>query len=362
MPINNPVSHLRNLADVEVSGVGDGDFFYYDQASGLWKPRAFTTIEAVTLYVDAGAGDDGNPGTSGSPKATILGALDALPSTIAHPCTICVRGPQNYPENNTVLEFGKFSTLDYITIKAVNSSDEDMFDNGKATGGGDDYLDDSGKSSSIDQFKDAYIWIYYGTGKGQKRQIASNTATRRYVTANWTTNPDNTSYYAIGGGATMTGTNSHHVNNTGKLVKVYGFKHTGATISDIRGVLGGHMCAYYNYCATSVRGIIAGNGNIFYPFFNYIAATTDGMNIQGLSLATTWSNVITGATNGVLLKYASIANMSATAANKNFIKDCTVGIKIESGSGCPAAGSQVFNGCATDIDPDPSENLPRWWT
>lgn len=30
---------LGDLGDVDVSGVADGDFFYYDLASGLWKPR-----------------------------------------------------------------------------------------------------------------------------------------------------------------------------------------------------------------------------------------------------------------------------------------------------------------------------------
>jgi len=37
--INNPISYLSKLKDVDVSGVVDNDLFYYDNASKLWKPR-----------------------------------------------------------------------------------------------------------------------------------------------------------------------------------------------------------------------------------------------------------------------------------------------------------------------------------
>lgn len=328
-----------------------------------------STTEAITLYVDAGSGNDENPGTSGSPKATILGALNALPMTIAHPATIAVR-PGTYAELDTALEFGRFNTLDYITIKVVNDSDEDMFDNGKVTGGGVDYLDDSGKSWTVNQFTDggsAYVWIYLGTGAGQVRQIASNTGSRIVTTVNWTVNPDNTSYYAIGGGALMSGTDISHTENDGKKVNVYGFRHTGATLADMRNINFGLGNFMYNYCLTSIRGImlaaLASSGGII---FNYIAATTEGIHEQGISYATIWSNVITDAAKGIRLRYGSIANMSDTVANINHIMKCTTGIVIEAGSGCSKASGQSFgvDGDANgdDILPDPSTDVPSWWT
>ena len=76
---------------------------------------------------------------------------------------------------------------------------------GTATGGGADYIDDSGQT-----FGGADSWVAYrsgwtilitsGTGAGQYRTIkntASNSNTRLYVTENWATNPDATSKYVV---------------------------------------------------------------------------------------------------------------------------------------------------------------------
>ena len=376
---------LNDLADVSVASPTNGHILYYHSATGLWKAKAHTALttgihgvgvhgfadatrSALTYYADQATGDDGNPGTSANPKKTILGALNALPKVIAHAPTICVR-PGAYPENNVALEFARFNTLAAITIKTVNANDEDMYDNGLATGWGNDYLDDSGKSWSADQFKDAYIWIFHGTGEGQIRQISGNTDTRISVTANWTTNPDGTSYYAIGGGVTMTGTDLFHVWITGKLVEVYGFRHTGATHTDIRVDTSGVISVGNNYFATSVRGIgsywlgiIKGPD----PGCNYSAATTAGFDISALSYGVIRGNVITGAAKGIRLYYESMVAGSATAYRQNHIMKCTVGISVESGSGMPEASSQSFgaggDANGDDILPDPSENLPRWWT
>lgn len=326
------------------------------------------TKEAVNLYVDAGSGDDGNAGSQGSPKATILGALNALPVAIAHPGNILVR-PGTYAEGNAALEFARFNTLDYITIKAVNASDEDMYDNGLATGGGNDYLDDTGKSWSTDQFKDAYIWIFHGTGEGQIRQISGNTATRISVTANWTTNPDATSYYAIGGGVNLTGTDLHHLRSAGKRINVYGFKHTGATIGDIRIEGGGIGNIGYNYFASGARAIlgvwfatIAGPD----PQYNYITGYTNGVDLTAFSYGVIRGNVIDNCAKGIRLYYKAMVAGSNTVYRQNHIMKCTVGISIESDSGMTLASAQSFGAGAdangADIDPDPSENLPRWWT
>jgi len=328
------------------------------------------TSAAITRYVDAGAGNDANPGTSASPKATMLGALNALPINIAHPATIAVR-PGTYAELNTALEFSRFNTLDYITIKVVNDSDEDMFDNGKASAGGNDTLTDAGngKDWTVNQFTDggsAYIWIYSGTGAGQVRTIASNTATVITVTVAWTTNPDATSYYAIGGGALMSGTDLHHTWDKGKRVNVYGFRHTGATLADMRVDLAGIGDFKYNYCPSSVRGIFIAQQSIsLAPLYNYINFSTAGFDISALSYVVARANVVTGGTNGFRLYYEALVAMSASAVNKNYIFACTTGIKIESGSGCVAANDQSFgaggDANGADIDPGTSTTIPAWW-
>jgi len=301
-----------------------------------------TTLAATTLYVDAGAGNDENAGTSGSPKATIQGALDALPIVIAHACTICVRGQQNYAESNTALDYSRFTTLATITIKTVNSSDEDMYDNGTAdAGAGNDELDDATKDWAVDQFNGAYVWIYNGTGEGQVREISDTTATKLTVTVAWATNPDATSKYAIGGGATMTGTDSYHSNNLGKSVDIYGLKHTGATGADLLNQKFGEGSFYYNYFATSVRGILlASAGLCTLAQYNYSAATTEGIQLQAQSFITSWDNIIDGATSGIYAKYASMVNM--TNVHPNHIMNCTTGIQIESGSSASVPYAQSF--------------------
>ncbi|MHC1610726.1 MAG: hypothetical protein ACXQTW_03855, partial [Candidatus Methanospirareceae archaeon] len=60
-------------------------------------------------------------------------------------------------------------------------------------------LEDTAKDWGTDQWKDAYVEIVDGTGKGQIRKIASNTANTLTVTTAWTTPPDSTSKYRIFG-------------------------------------------------------------------------------------------------------------------------------------------------------------------
>jgi len=348
----------------------EGQFYRQGANDPEWGNAPDVTAEAITLYVDAGSGNDNNAGTSGSPKATIQGALDALPVIIAHACTICVRGQQDYAESNAALDFSRFATLAAITIKTINPSDEDMYDNGVAdAGAGNNELDDATKDWSADQFNGAYVWIFHGTGEGQIREISGTAATKLTVTVNWTTNPDATSYYAIGGGATVTGTDSYHALVSGKLVNFYGFKHSGATVNDIRVDQGGIINVGNNYFATSVRGIgaywlgvIAGTD----PGYNYIAATISGIDMSGLAYGVIRGNVITGAAKGIRLYYESIAAGSDAAHRQNHIMNCTVGISIESGSGMPEASSQSFgaggDANGADIDPAVSTTIPRWYT
>lgn len=70
---------------------------------------------------------------------------------------------------------------------------------GTATAGGATTLTNSGKSWTANQWANFQVRITAGTGAGQVRTINSNTGTALTVSAAWTTNPDNTSVYAIEG-------------------------------------------------------------------------------------------------------------------------------------------------------------------
>jgi len=63
---------------------------------------------------------------------------------------------------------------------------------------GNSTLVDTDHWSVVDECKGLWVNIISGTGKGQRRLIASNTKDALTVTEVWTTNPDETSVYAIG--------------------------------------------------------------------------------------------------------------------------------------------------------------------
>jgi len=68
---------------------------------------------------------------------------------------------------------------------------------GTATSGAASTLTDSTQSWTVNGFTGYNVTITSGTGAGQVRTIASNTATVLTVSANWGTNPDSTSKYTI---------------------------------------------------------------------------------------------------------------------------------------------------------------------
>jgi len=73
------------------------------------------------------------------------------------------------------------------------------FATGTATSGGANTISNSGKNWTVNQWTNSQIRITAGTGRGQIRTVASNTATQITVSTNWTVNPDNTSQYSIEG-------------------------------------------------------------------------------------------------------------------------------------------------------------------
>jgi len=73
------------------------------------------------------------------------------------------------------------------------------FATGTATAGAASTLTNSGKAWGVNMWNNSQIRITGGTGKGQIRPIASNTATVITITGTWAVNPDATSTYSIEG-------------------------------------------------------------------------------------------------------------------------------------------------------------------
>lgn len=88
-----------------------------------------------------------------------------------------------------------------------------------ATAGSASSLTDSTLSVKVNRYKNFWIYIESGTGAGQVRKIASNTATVFTVSSNWTTTPDATSKYRVMGAYSMgvaTSGASTTITDTGK--------------------------------------------------------------------------------------------------------------------------------------------------
>ena len=83
--------------------------------------------------------------------------------------------------------------------KMVATTSHEDYATGTATAGGATTLTDGGKTWTVNQWSNSQVRITAGTGAGQVRTIASNTATALTVSAAWATNPDATSVYAVEG-------------------------------------------------------------------------------------------------------------------------------------------------------------------
>ncbi len=95
------------------------------------------------------------------------------------------------------------STGTTLTVSANWATQPYATDTGTAEAGAATTLTDTDKAWDVDEWKGGSIEITAGTGSGQTREIASNTANAITTTAAWATNPDATSVYTIGVGAEL---------------------------------------------------------------------------------------------------------------------------------------------------------------
>ncbi len=194
---------------------------------------SFVTQAAVTLYV-AKTGNDGNAGTSGSPKLTITGALDSLPVVIAHAVIINV-SPGTYTEALEV-PISRLNILASLTIQGVDTSDRVWGVKGQATAGAAGTIDVANADVvNDDEWNGAYIALYGGSGEeGQVRAITdTDAANNRITVANWDTAPDASTKYILCGAVTIDG-------NTAMAVK----------LSSVRNVAFKYVCFKASGAAT----------------------------------------------------------------------------------------------------------------
>jgi len=358
--------NLDRLSDVTITSPADNELLAYDSGSGKWMNRApaiigitSTTTEPVTIYVDPINGDDGNDGSAGSPLATLDQALASLPVVLAHDVVINVgKGTLN----SVFDPAGKIIPAS-LTIQARNTSDQDLYDYGTATGGSSTTLQDTSKSWPTDLFKDGYIWIWRGTGEGQYRQIASNTADTITVTPAWDTPPSTDSQYVIGGLAKISVASGQAVNVMNiPNVYIYGFSLESDGTEEVNEcvkVSGVSADVILQYCRVEAGfPISASNQSLFMISDSLILAngghgiavkwysSTHGTHSRNLVVQTeTGSSYgFSGQAGKILFSYSS--------ANSNLIVGFYKGIDLKYDSFSRQASVQRFSGCTTNIDAD----------
>lgn len=185
------------------------------------------------------------------------------------------------------------------------------FATGTATAGGASTLTNTGKAWTVNSWTNYQIRIVSGTGAGQIRTIASNTATVITTSAAWTTAPDATSVYSIESNDDFI----YYLGNAAVGIIRYSISaNTWTTLSPTAAraaAPGAGMSAHWIYGETSTiwtneNAII--NGQRIYSFRGNVGAVLDYYDIA----ANTW-------VSGVI--YAPAAETLTTGSKYTYIND-----------------------------------------
>ncbi len=318
-----------NKATDELTVLGDV------QLGDSWHRALSSSDGTKTIYVDQATGNDTTgDGSSALPYATIGKAIGRLPRMVTEDTVIAV-GKGSYDE---LMDSAGFQVLATLTIKAMDTSGNNLYDSGTATSGGNNTLTDTGKAWAANIFDDGIIWIWSGTGKGQKRSVASHTATEITVTVNWGTNPDATSKYVVIGDVSLktvtsraTAINFRNVNN----VNIYGFQILDYTSYGL--IMYGGNNTKLSYCYIDCTYAAYYDG-VYYSFFSYTfvslmaaSGTTAGLitRTSGIDIRGTVFLAESQATN-VTAIYATMLSVIKTSSpgGNALIQDCVYGILL----------------------------------
>lgn len=200
------------------------------------------------------------------------------------------------------------------------------FSNGTASAGAASTLTDGAKSWPVNGWTNYQVRIKSGTGAGQVRTIASNTATVLTTSAAWTTNPDATSVYVIEGNDDfmyLLGNNAVTMyryslsgNSWSTLAPTAaraGALATGGMADWIDGVPGWQEASVGVYGAHYLATIIRQNGRYIYSFRGGASNILDVYDIAG----NTW---ISGVAYGNQMETFTTGSCSADIGGLIFIQ------------------------------------------
>ncbi|MFA5054167.1 MAG: right-handed parallel beta-helix repeat-containing protein [Parcubacteria group bacterium] len=318
------------------------------------------TAAATTIYVDA-AGDDGDDGSSGSPKLTVQGAINHFITNcpyIAHACVIAV-GKGTFQITST-LSLAGLTIPGSLTIKAMDTSDNALYTTGTAGAGAAATITlASGTSWATNFWAGAEVWIFDGIGAGQRRTVISSTDANPCVltissgATDWDTNPDNTSEYVVAGLAKIQDNNALNY-----AIELYG--KNNVTLAGLYldafesyGVLG-EACPSFTMTDSLIvtstgRGVYLAKNSSFSLQRNWIEVSSYGFAPWYGSAGSFIDNKVVR--NGVAgTGYGMHASNGAVVVctGENLFEDWATGIYAGGASMVNGGASQVFTNCTAD--------------
>ncbi|MBW2672960.1 MAG: hypothetical protein JRD89_06015 [Deltaproteobacteria bacterium] len=323
------------------------------------------TVADTTIYVDYTNGNDTTgDGSSGSPYKTIEKAIDVLRDLSKHVVAIAVSGGSVLA---STLTFAGKLNINSIVLKAMNTSDEELYTYGTAGAGSSTTITLAGGTSwATDFWKDAYIFIWHGTGVGQIRQITASTNADPCVctVAAWDTNPDNTSDYTIVGETIDCGANGEGLAGLPANLSIYGFRWINATSVAIttypdsgKNTQRFGLSINQNLFDTGSGGLriagfeLSGARNLFR------VSSGSGIEVRENALVNAPQNCYisasAGSYTGLYVFRNSFVRLYSGATASTFI-GFNEGIKAQYGSYVEGGSSSVFTNCTTDYTPTAS--------
>jgi len=318
------------------------------------------TLNAATIYVDYTAGNDTTgDGSSGNPYKTIQKAIDELPDLSASDVEIAVSGGPHIL-SSPISFIGKQVT-GTLTLKAKDTSGNDLYDSGTATGGSSTTLEDTSKSWPTDFWNGGRVYIWQGTGVGEIRDITGNTSNTLTISSG--TAPDSTSQYVIvkivlDGNATAT----NIFNNFADNIRIEGFilqNSTGDLLRMDPPATGRAGIEIYRNALLSpgqdgINTALVYSADIEYNYFSVGSARYGLVCGYGGFYIKPRSNVFiaqsAGSGTGLYAYGPTIAAMIGGLGANTFI-DLSIGEKASAGAILYNGSAQTFINCTTNYTP-----------
>ena len=316
---------------------------------GTSKKAIDTTASSIEYYVDLTLGNDATgTGSSAAPFKTVQKAVDSLPRTLTLDCYVDISNGTCSEAINT----SGISTMGskILTFRAKNTAGVTLYDNGTATGGTANTLQDTGKAWTVNAFAGGKVWVWGGTGAPEAATIASNTSNTITIVDPWTA-PDATSYYVICSSVVFNSGAGCPFTLYGLNVNVYGFQFADSTTYSLH-LTGVYANINYNYF-DSVRAVDVRVLAFVLFYYNYMSiANASECIIEVYSSFVARFDAFVAESAGVGIGIQAYRDayilMGTAASNRDYFKDLATGIQLQTIAQGEQITTQTFSGCTND--------------